>query len=200
MQEPSYRQGRGTAGWPGSRPISIGRGLLRRRPADKLPAMAAREEDLFNRFDELGIETSTVRHPPVFSVEDNREQRGDIPGGHCKSLFLKDKKGVIWLIVMLEDGRLDIKSLQQKLGSARLSFGKPELMREVLGVEPGSVTPFSLINSSARDVRVVLDQRMMAEALLNYHPLHNEATTTIAAADLLSFLKACGHTPLILAV
>ena len=121
--------------------------------------------------------------------------RGAIAGGHCKNLFLKDEKGDIWLLVCLEDARVDLKTMPARIGSRRLSFGKPDLMGEVLGVEPGSVTPFGLINDRERRVNVVLDQAMMAHELLNFHPLRNDATTTIAAADLLKFIRACGHEP-----
>ena len=167
---------------------------------DTVPAMPATEQDLFQRFEELGIETNTVRHPPAFTVDDNKELRGALPGGHCKSLFLKDKKGAMWLVVMLEDGRLDTNALQKTLGSARLSFGKPELMQEILGVTPGSVTPFSLINETSREVTVILEARMLEHDHLNYHPLQNEATTTIATSDLLRFVEACGHTPVVMAL
>jgi Ala-tRNA(Pro) deacylase len=157
--------------------------------------MPATEADLFRRLDELGIATSTVRHPPVFTVEEARTHRGTIPGGHCKSLFLKDKAGTMFLVVMREDARLDIKALQARLGAGRLSFADAELMRAMLGVEPGSVTPFATINDTARAVQVVLDAAMMREERLNYHPLTNAATTTIASEDLMAFLRAQGHEP-----
>ena len=162
--------------------------------------MPASESDLFTRFERLGIKTGTTRHEAVFTVEDAKRLRGELPGGHCKCLFLKDKKGALWLVVMLEDTALDMKALQAKLGAARLSFGKPELMADVLGVEPGSVTPFSVINASAGDVQVVLDSAMMAAAPLNYHPLTNRATTAIGSDDLLRFLSDCGHQPLVMAL
>ncbi|MEK9678620.1 MAG: prolyl-tRNA synthetase associated domain-containing protein [Rhodospirillaceae bacterium] len=149
--------------------------------------------------DQLGIETNTVRHPPAFTVDDNKEMRGALQVGHCKSLCLKDKKGAMWPVVMLEDGRLDTNALQKTLGSARLSFGKPELTQEILGVTPGSVTPFSLINETSRDLTVILEARMLEHDQLNYHPLQNEATTTIATPDLLRFIEACGHTPVVMA-
>ncbi|MCG8694407.1 MAG: prolyl-tRNA synthetase associated domain-containing protein [Minwuiales bacterium] len=157
--------------------------------------MPATEEQLFTRFEELGIETTTKRHPPVFTVEEAKSLRGELPGGHCKSLFLKDKKGALWLVVCLEDRRMDMKALQAAIGSGRLSFGKPDLLVEVLGVEPGSVTPFGLINDTERRVNVILDERMMGMTPLNYHPLKNDATTQITPADLERFVRACGHEP-----
>jgi len=160
--------------------------------------MPATRDDLFHRLTELGIETETVDHKPMFTVEDGEEVLKNVPGGQCKSLFLKDKKASLWLVVMLGEDRLDTNALQKTLGSARLSFGKPELMQSVLGVEPGSVTPFALINPSASDVQVILQRRMMEMDLLNYHPLKNDATTTISSGDLLKFVRAMGHDPLVL--
>ncbi|WP_137388620.1 prolyl-tRNA synthetase associated domain-containing protein [Rhodoligotrophos defluvii] len=157
-------------------------------------AIASRE-DLFRRFAELGIATHTTEHPPVFTVDEARALRGSIPGGHCKNLFLKDKKGVVWLVVALEDAVVDLKALPEKIGSGRLSFGSAALMRELLGVEPGSVTPFGLINDTEHRVKVVLDSAMMQHDRLNYHPLSNDATTTIRAEDLLRFIRSCGHEP-----
>jgi Ala-tRNA(Pro) deacylase len=141
-----------------------------------------------------------VEHPPVFTVEEARRVHGDIPGGHCKNLFCKDEKGALWLIVCLEDARVDLKAAPAKIGSRRLSFGKPDLLMEVLGVEPGSVTPFGLINDTSARVNVILDKAMMEMDVLNYHPLANTATTTITAADLLKFIESCGHAPRIVAV
>ena len=161
------------------------------------PAASTRE-DLERRFAELGIETSTVEHPPVFTVEEARALCGGIPGGHCKNLFLKDKKDQVWLVVCLQDTDVDLKRLPARIGSARLSFGRPELLRRLLGVEPGSVTPFALINDTGCEVRVVLEAAMMRHEILNYHPLVNSATTSIAALDLKKFIRACGHEPKIL--
>jgi Ala-tRNA(Pro) deacylase len=162
--------------------------------------MPATRDDLFTRFKELGIETTTRDHAPVHTVEEARALRGEIAGGHCKNLFLKDDKGNIWLIVCLEEAEVDLKAAPARIGSRRLSFAKPDLLREVLGVEPGSVTPFGLINDSNQRVNVVLDSEMMSHALLNYHPLENTATTTIRSADLVAFIRSCGHEPKIVAV
>ena len=162
--------------------------------------MPATREDLFARLTALGIDTVTRDHPPVYTVEEARALRGEIPGGHCKNLFLKDDKGNIWLIVCLEDAQIDLKSLPARIGSRRLSFGKPDLLMEVLGVEPGSVTPFALINDKAVRVNVVLDAAMMAHDQVSYHPLQNTATTTIRPDDLVAFIRSCGHAPQIVAV
>lgn len=162
--------------------------------------MPLNRADLMSRFSTLGIETRTREHPPVFTVEEARALRGQIPGGHCKNLFLKDEKGAVWLIVCLEDARIDLKAAPARMGSRRLSFGKPDLLMELLGVEPGSVTPFGLINDTENRITVILEERMMQEPLLNYHPLGNDATTTISAADLVTFIRSCGHEPRIVAL
>lgn len=156
------------------------------------------EADLFVRLGKLGIETVTHRHAAVFTVDEAKATYGQIPGGHCKNLFLKDKKGVLWLVVTPYDAVLDMNALGRRIGSARLSFGKPELMMEVLGVAPGSVTPFALANDVDLHVRVILEAKMMASALLNFHPLINTKTTSITPADLLKFIRAGGHQPEIL--
>lgn len=159
----------------------------------------ASPDDLLAHLAALGIDAVTHRHPPLYTVEESKRLRGALPGGHCKSLFLKDKKDRLWLVVALEDRAVDLKALRRTLGAtSTLSFGRPELLKEVLGVEPGSVTPFGLINDTERRVTVVLDKAMLDHDPLNYHPLTNEATTAIASADLLRFIGACGHEPVIL--
>ena len=162
--------------------------------------MPATREDLFARLKSLGIETKTADHAPVYTVEEAQALRGEIEGGHCKNLFLKDDKGQLWLIVCLEESQIDLKAAPAKIGSRRLSFGKPDLLMEVMGVEPGSVTPFGLINDTANRVNVILEAQMMQHKQLNYHPLQNTATTSIAADDLVAFIRSCGHQPRIVAV
>lgn len=159
--------------------------------------MPATPADLARRFERLAIETSTVEHPALFTVEESRALRGRIPGAHCKSLFLKDHKGALWLVVALEDARIDLKALPGLIGAGRLSFASADTLMAALGVTPGSVTPFALINDPARRVAVVLDRAMLAHRLVNYHPLVNTMTTTLAADDLLVFIRDCGHEPLI---
>jgi Ala-tRNA(Pro) deacylase len=164
-----------------------------------LAAMPATPEQLLARLGELGISVKTYDHPPLFTVEESKRLRGQLPGGHCKSLFLKDKADQLWLVVALEDRAVDIKRLRKQLGARKtLSFGSPELLMEVLGVIPGSVTPFGAINDTAGRVQVVLDQKMLTQDPLNYHPLTNTRTSAISPADLVKFLEACGHKPRIM--
>ncbi len=160
--------------------------------------MATTPAQLLARLENLGIAFKVHEHAPVFTVEEARALRGNIAGGHCKNLFLKDKKGQLWLIVCLEDAVIDLKSLPDSIGAARISFGKAELLLDVLGVEPGSVTPFALLNDGDCHVRVVLDEAMMQHALVNYHPLINTKTVSITPADLLRFIQSCGHQPQII--
>lgn len=152
-------------------------------------------EQLLDRLATLGIAAKTHRHPALFTVEQSKILRGDLPGAHCKNLFLKDKKGALWLVVVLADREIDLKKLRHHIGAAHLSFGKAELLQEVLGVQPGSVTPFALINDHKCQVNVVLDAEMLAMEPVNYHPLTNEATTTLTSNDLLRFIESCGHSP-----
>jgi Ala-tRNA(Pro) deacylase len=155
-------------------------------------------DQLFARLDAIGIAHRTHTHPPVFTVAEAVALRGQLPGGHCKSLFLKDKKGGLWLVVTLEECRVDLKQLAAALAAPRFSFGNAELLYEVLGVKPGSVTPFALVNDRGHRVTIVLDRAMLGHDPLNYHPLENDRTTAISPADLLRFIAACGHTPRIL--
>ena len=158
--------------------------------------MPATPDALFAYLDSLGVAHKSVLHPPLFTVEESQVLRGQIPGGHSKNLFLRDKKGTAFLVVALENAEIELKSLHRRLGaSGRFSFGSAELMRELLGIEPGSVTPFAVINDLGGRVTVVLDAAMMAHAALNFHPLVNTATTTIAREGLLKFLEAVGHVP-----
>jgi len=160
--------------------------------------MPATPEDLFRRFDELGIETTTHRHAPLFTVEDSKALRGTLPGGHHKNLFLRDKKKRNFLLVVPEDKQIDLKALPGVIGSDRLSFGSAERLHQFLGVAPGAVTPFALINDAAGAVTVILDEEMLSRDPLNYHPLDNAMTTAISPQDLLRFIRATGHEPQIL--
>ena len=162
--------------------------------------MTQGKDELLACLGRLGIASTTHDHPPLFTVEQSQALRGEIPGGHSKNLFLKDKKGQIWLIVAEEDTAIDLKRLHGVIGSARLSFGSAALLEEVLGVKPGSVTPFGLINDATGRVKVVLDERLMRHDVVNFHPLTNAATTSIAPADLIRFISHCGHAPRVLAL
>lgn len=162
--------------------------------------MPASRAELLACLERLGIATTTVEHPPLFTVEESQALRGEIPGGHTKNLFLKDKKDKVFLVVAEEEAAIDMKSLHKRIGSARLSFGRPELLTELLGVAPGSVTPFGAINDTEGRVSVILDAALMRHATLNFHPLENVATTNIRREDFLTFLRHTGHEPAILAV
>jgi Ala-tRNA(Pro) deacylase len=160
--------------------------------------LPATRTDLFNRLHELGIDTETVEHEAVFTVAQSSKLERALSGGHVKNLFLKDKKDRLYLVVALESTNIDLKALPKMIGSDRLSFGRPDLLMEVLGVPPGSVTPFALINDMAQRVTVILDAGMMRHERLNCHPLENTATTSIAREDLMRFIRACGREPRIL--
>jgi Ala-tRNA(Pro) deacylase len=163
--------------------------------------MPVTPDDLFAALDRLGITHRTVTHPPLFTVAQSRALRGLIAGGHTKNLFLRDKKGALVLVSALEDAAIALKSLHRILGAnGRFSFGSAELMRDTLGIEPGAVTPFAAINDLGRRVTVVLDAAMMEQPLINFHPLTNTMTTSIARDDLVRFLEATSHPPRIVPV
>jgi len=159
--------------------------------------MAADRDTLFSRLAELGIATTTVDHDPMFTVEQSGALRESLPGAHTKNLFLTDKDGRMVLVVAKDDTKVDLKALAKRLGAGRFSFGKAELLEAVLGVSPGSVTPLALIHPSAAEVVVVVDQALVDFAEVNCHPLENTATTRLATKDLIRFIEACGHQPVI---
>ncbi len=158
----------------------------------------AARADLFARLADLGIATTTLEHPPVFTVAESEAIDRQLPGGHTKNLFLKDAKGRLFLVVAWTGTSVDLKGLPARIGSARLSFGKPDLMIQVLGVTPGSVTAFAAMNDTARDVSIIVDKALMSFEIINCHPLENSATTSIGRDDLMVFLRATGHEPAIL--
>tara|TARA_Y100000588_G_scaffold349824_1_gene400493 strand:- start:120 stop:683 length:564 start_codon:yes stop_codon:yes gene_type:complete len=161
----------------------------------------ATRDVLMERLRELKIKYTEYHHPAVFTVQEAKALRGDLPGAHCKSLFLKAKGGALFLLVCLEWRRMDMKVLAELLGSRRLSFGHPDLLLEKLGVTPGSVTPFSIINDYGPEhtqVTVVLDEEMMEASQVNYHPLINTETIGLSPKCLQRFLVDCGNVPLIL--
>ncbi len=158
-------------------------------------------ESLLATFDSMGITHETIHHPALFTVEQSKELRGEIVGAHTKNLFLKDKKGKLFLVTAVESTHIDLKRLHEDIGgSGRLSFGSAELMLEHLGVTPGSVTAFAVINDTGGRVTMILDERLKAYDRINGHPLVNTMTTGISWADLLRFLEATGHAPMVLGV
>ena len=161
-------------------------------------SIPASPEDLFERLYTLGITTETVRHPPVFTVDQAKALRGSLAGCHTKNLFLRDKKGAMWLVVCREDRAVDLKALAAMLCSGRLSFGSPERLMRYLGVSPGAVTPFAVLNDKAGQVQVALDRGIMGDEPWNFHPLANDMTTSIGADDMLRFLQAVNHPPQLL--
>ena len=163
--------------------------------------MPFRPDDLFAALDRLGIPHPTISHPPLFTVEQSQALRGKIAGGHTKNLFLRDKKGTLFLVTTLEDADIELKSLHRRLGATgRFSFGSADLLMETLGVVPGAVTPLAAINDTEGRVTVVLDAALMQHAVINCHPLANTMTTSLARADLVRFLEETGHPPQIVAV
>lgn len=159
--------------------------------------MIAEASALFDFLDSHDIAHFTLQHAPVFRVDDGPEIKTSLPGGHTKNLFLKDDKGQLWLISALGETRINLKTLPRLIGSGRLSFGSSDLMAEALGVTPGSVTAFALINDVGRKVRFVADAALMAADPVNFHPLTNAATTAVSQAGFRRFLAALGVEPVI---
>jgi len=163
--------------------------------------MPKTRQDLFDCLDALGIAHPTVDHEPVFTVAESQILCDQIPGGHTKNLFLKDKKGAYFLVTLEENAEVNLKTIHSLIGaSGRVSFGKPEALMEKLGVTPGSVTIFCAINDAQHDVTIVIDAPLLDHDIINAHPLSNDATTSIGRDDLKRFLAHTGHEPLVLKV
>jgi len=166
----------------------------------ELPSPEAREDALYERLRVLGVGWTKHEHVPVFTVEEAAAVNASQPGGHTKNLFLKDKKGGLWLVVLRDDFRLDLNGLSRQIGAPRFSFGSGELLAATLGVPPGSVTPFALMNDPGHKVRVVLDEALIHLEPINFHPLRNDRTIAVSPVDLLKFIADCGHVPQIVAL
>lgn len=154
----------------------------------------APDQPLFALLDRLGIRTTTVSHAKVFSVAESNLVKAHLPGGHTKNLFLKDKNGQLVLISALGTSQLALNQVHRVLGTQRLSFTDAPTLWEALGVTPGSVTGFSVMNDEAKRVRFVVEEALLAHETLNFHPLRNDMTTSISREDFLGFATATGHT------
>ncbi|MGD8330896.1 MAG: prolyl-tRNA synthetase associated domain-containing protein [Acidobacteriota bacterium] len=166
-------------------------------PPDNLEdrSAPATPDDLFRRLDELGIAHETTEHEPVFTVEEAKTVRDGLPGGHTKNLFLRNKKGAMWLVVCEEDRLVDLKALARHVGAGRFSFSSADRLMRYLGVIPGAVSPFAVINDKQGRVRVVVDLAVLRCKRVNFHPLDNARTTAISGNDLVKFLRAEEHAP-----
>jgi len=162
------------------------------------PPLPTTPAQLFELFEELGISYELHHHPRFYTVEEGLEFEKDIPGTHCRNLYLRDKKKRNFLLTAANETEIDLKKLAELLGSARLSFGSAERLWQFLGIQPGSVCPFCAINDSDHQVQIVLDKAAMGSERINVHPLDNAMTAGITPADLLKFFRHTGHDPLVL--
>jgi Ala-tRNA(Pro) deacylase len=160
------------------------------------PATSAQ---LFARLDALGVAHRTYEHEPVFTVAESARIKLSMPGGHTKNLFLKDKKGGLFLLSALAETRIDLNAAGKAIGAGRPSFAGPDLLMDALGVAPGSVTVFALVNDPLNRVRLALDAALLAHDPINFHPLRNNATTAVSPGGLMRFLADTGHRPTFLA-
>jgi len=157
--------------------------------------LAPQEDPVYARLAELGIAYTRHEHPPVATVEEAARHWADIDATHCKNLFLRNQKGNRhYLVVIVHSKKADLRAVADQIGDGKLSFASPERLMSHLGLTPGSVSPFGLINDRARTVRVVLDRDLKAATRVSFHPNINTATVTIGAGDFDRFLAACGNT------
>lgn len=154
-------------------------------------------EQLFSKLNELSIAHATYHHEPLFTVEQALKVAAEIPGASCKNLFLKDSKGNFYLVVAVHDTVVQLKKLSKQLNAPELRFASAELLKEYLGVEPGSVTLFAIINDHAHKVTVIVDSNLFKHELVGFHPLTNTATTVIAPQDITKFIDAYGNNKVI---
>lgn len=166
--------------------------------AGEEPPLPTRPEDLLAYLDRLGIAYALHRHPPIFTVADGAHLKKAIPGVHCRNLFLRDKKGAMFLVVAANETAIDLKKLPALLGCGRLSFGSPERLWSHLGIRPGSVCPYTILNDPEHRVALVLDAAMTRAQTVNYHPLDNAMTIGHSPGDLLKFVESTGRVPLVL--
>ncbi len=160
--------------------------------------MPLTRSELFERLKAMQIPTTTIEHDAAFTVAQSTAFEAGLPGAHTKNLFLKDDKGRLVLVVAKTSTQVDLKALPKKIGTGRLSFGKPDVLMAALGVVPGAVTAFSIANDAAGKVTLIFDSELMTHDSLNCHPLENTATTNIARDDLLRFIRSTGHEPTII--
>lgn len=159
------------------------------------PALPTSPQQLIDYLNSLSIAHHVIRHPPLFTVEDSKALRGDLPGHHIKNLFLRDKRETMFLVVAQEDRRVDLKALAGAIGAGKLSFASAERLMTYLGVLPGAVTPFAVINDKDRKVGVFLDRTILGGGKVHCHPLVNDMTVALEPDELLRFLRATGHEP-----
>lgn len=155
----------------------------------------ATPQQLLTLLEELHIDAPTVSHPPVFTVEEARAHRGGLTGAHTKNLFVRDKKGVMWLIVAIESQKVDLRAVAESLGHKRFSFGSAERLMKYLGLIPGAVTPFGLVNDHGGMVSLALDESLRDYEAWNFHPLTNAMTTSVRPDDMLRFFEHIDHPP-----
>lgn len=167
------------------------------KPAKDLPQeeLPTTPEQLLARFDAVGVSYDLHHHEAVYTVAESQKLDRDISGIHCRNLFLRDKKKKNYLLVLQNETQVDMKKLPPVIGSDRLSFGSADRLWQFLGVRPGSVCPFSIMNDAEKEVKILLDKSMMEGKIVNYHPLLNTMTVSLSPSDLLKFIEHCGHEP-----
>tara|TARA_E500000331_G_scaffold240505_1_gene230906 strand:- start:678 stop:1178 length:501 start_codon:yes stop_codon:yes gene_type:complete len=147
------------------------------------------KDDLIKILNDHGFEYFIKEHAPLFTVEDSKLFRGQIEGAHSKNLFLKDAKANFFLISIEESASIDLKKTMQQIQSKKLSFAKPEYLQDILGIEPGSVSPFALLNDTKKQVKFYLDRSFLDSETVNFHPLINTATVNISPQNLIELIE-----------
>ena len=155
----------------------------------------ATPERVLDRLSELGVQHHTVRHAILRTVADSKTHRHDSEGGYSKNLFLRNKKGLMWLVTLHEDRLVDLRRLGTHIGAGRVSFASPQRLMRFLGVVPGAVTPLAVINDHDHQVATIIDSKLLQFDKVHFHPCDNSLTTTLSSDGLLSFMGDCEHVP-----
>ena len=163
-------------------------------------SLSTTPETLKRTLTSLDISYTTHTHPPLRTVDDAKTFRGDLQGAHIKNLYLRDRKKRNFLLVAEEDKSIDLKTLPGLIGSDRLSFGSADRLFEMLGVRPGAVSPFTVINDTEHRVRLALDSSLMEADMLYFHPLVNDVTLGVTPDGLRKFLEVTGHVPMMVSL
>lgn len=173
-------------------------GMTNQQEKPSMPDIPTNPDDLFNIMKNINVAYTLYEHDPIFTVEEGLHLKGNIPGLHCRNLFMKDKKGDMFLVVAANETQIDLKKLPKAINSGRLSFCSSDRLMTHLGIYPGAVCPFAVVNDKDQVVKVVLDQKMVEADLVCVHPLDNAMTVSLSPDDLLKFFNHTGHEPHIL--
>ena len=156
--------------------------------------MTPQEHQVLDRLRELQIPFERYEHPPVATAEEGERHWVGIQATHSKNLFLRNQRGDRhYLLIVIHSKRVNLRAVATEIGDGKLSFGSPDRLMTYLGVAPGSVSPFGLINDRDTHVRVYLDRDLASAERVSFHPNINTVTLALGRGDFQRFLESCGN-------